>query len=100
MISRQHQLGSGLQRRDPTGRFQRLCGFINDNQMAVCARDVGTYLGLSIGALLYLVFPRRFSMWWLLVLIVPLGLDGTIQLLTSYESNNTMRMITGGLYGG
>ncbi|MCI0497956.1 MAG: DUF2085 domain-containing protein [Thermoplasmata archaeon] len=74
--------------------------FINGNQMPVCARDVGVYLGLTAGALLFLLFPRRYSMWWALVLIVPLGIDGTVQLVTSYDSNNLLRVATGMMYGG
>ncbi|HID73978.1 MAG TPA: DUF2085 domain-containing protein, partial [Thermoplasmata archaeon] len=74
--------------------------FINGNQMPVCSRDVGVYLGLTLGALVYLLFPRRFSFLWLFVLIVPLALDGLVQLLTPYESNNAVRLVTGLMYGG
>ena len=74
--------------------------FINGNQMPVCSRDVGVYLGLSAGAFAFLAVPRRYSMWWVLVLIIPLGIDGTVQLLSSYDSNNLLRLATGLMYGG
>lgn len=31
--------------------------------------------------------------------LIPIGLDGGLQLLTSYESNNLFRLLTGGLAG-
>jgi len=73
--------------------------FINDNQMPVCSRDVGIYLGLTIGTLVFMILPRRFSFWWLAVIIAPLGIDGVVQLLTTYESNNAIRLATGSMYG-
>ncbi len=74
--------------------------FINGNQMPVCARDVGIYLGLTLGVLVFMVFPRRFSMWWLAIVIAPFAIDGMVQLVTAYESNNALRLMTGSMYGG
>lgn len=37
--------------------------------------------------------------WFLLVLLVPMIVDGTLQLLKLYESNNWRRLITGMLFG-
>jgi len=78
----------------------------------VCARDVGMYVALLLGALVYPFFRRLDSMYvypaiYLVIGIVPFALDGTIQLLTSifpdiigvYESNNLTRLLTGGLAG-
>ena len=31
--------------------------------------------------------------------IIPIGLDGGIQLLTDYESNNILRLLTGAIFG-
>jgi len=100
---------------------------INGNQLAVCARDVGLFMGLAIGALLWRkrglnrwtlrdsflsVFSdrkieflyendRRMSaMITLLALgVIPIGIDGFTQLLTSYESTNLIRLITGMMAG-
>ena len=35
-----------------------------------------------------------------LLALVPIGLDGTIQLLTDYESTNSRRLVTGLIAGG
>jgi len=38
-------------------------------------------------------------LWVLLVMLVPLIIDGTVQRCTSYESGNIRRVITGLLFG-
>ncbi len=73
--------------------------------MAVCARCFGIYAGFLAAALLYpFILPvdnRKIpSKWLLLLAVAPMGLDGGIQLLTSYESNNILRLITGAVCGG
>ena len=71
----------------------------NDNQMAFCARDTGIFLGLVLG----FVYASRKRIVLTLPLVVaaliPIGLDGTIQLLTDYESTNPKRLITGLIAG-
>ena len=96
---------------------------INGNQLAFCARDVGIFAGVVIGAAVFgrlgynrwtlrdtflSIFPDQ----WLetvyqknlrgiaglciaSILIIPMGIDGFTQLLTDYESNNLLRLITG-----
>jgi uncharacterized membrane protein len=73
--------------------------FINGNQMPFCARDVAIFFGLVIGLgiVLFIRFPIK--VWWIIGGLVPIGLDGGIQLLTSYESNNLFRVLTGVLAG-
>jgi len=96
---------------------------INDNQMPVCTRDVGIFFGLAVGGfwfsrkgynrwtvkdtclslipdkwLLGTYQSNRRTVVWLLcgiILCLPLIVDGFTQLLTSYESNNITRPITG-----
>lgn len=69
--------------------------FINGNQMPFCARDTGLFLGLAIGFGV-LVFVRYKIHPVLVVLgLVPMGVDGGLQLVTSYESNNPLRLATG-----
>lgn len=100
---------------------------INGNQMPVCTRDIGIFFGAMFGGLLFAyrghnrwtirdtflsVFPdekmtdiymkdkRLIAVSGLMALaIIPIGLDGGIQMLTSYESTNLMRIITGAPFG-
>ncbi len=100
---------------------------INGNQMPVCVRDVGIFLGAIIGGVVFRqrgenrwlirdtflsVLPQKINnqiyksnrrtMAFLILLAIaglPLVFDGTIQMLTSYESTNPMRMITGVPFG-
>ena len=78
----------------------------------VCARDIGIYGAMLLGALAYpFVFKLdelKFLPPIILVLaIVPIGLDGGIQFLSdvginligNYESTNLIRLITGGIAG-
>ena len=41
----------------------------------------------------------RISMLAIVILVLPLILDGGIQMFTSYESNNFKRFVTGFLFG-
>ena len=96
---------------------------INGNQMPVCTRDVGIFLGLFAGALLFgwrglnrwtirdsflSVFPdhalesiyladrRMFAMLVVIGIgLGPMAVDGFTQMLTDYESNNPLRILTG-----
>ncbi|MFH2106275.1 MAG: DUF2085 domain-containing protein [Candidatus Micrarchaeota archaeon] len=76
----------------------------------VCARDVGIYLGMFIVLLAYPFFkklddPRLPSPLLYIIALIPIGLDGGIQVLSSlgflsYESTNMVRLITGLIAGG
>ena len=73
--------------------------FLNNNQLPVCARDLGILSGLIMGLAAYL-FVRRPVRWaLLLLLLIPMALDGGAQALTSYESSNLIRAATGCLAG-
>lgn len=73
--------------------------FINGNELPFCTRCLGIFLGFAIGAAI--ISFKRFELSWQMVLIglFPIGIDGTVQLMTSYESTNTIRMVTGLLVG-
>jgi len=101
--------------------------FINGNQMAVCSRDIGIFAGLTLAALafwrfghnrwtvrdtfltlfpdqwvepLYLNDKRMLAMLGIgFCFVIPLILDGGIQAITSYESNNFLRLVTGLPFG-
>ena len=71
--------------------------FVRGYQMPVCARCEGELIGILV-ALIAIWFVR--PVWWLMALImVPMIVDGLIQALTKYESNNWRRLITGLLFG-
>jgi len=96
---------------------------VNGNQMPVCARDVGIFIGASGGLLLMsltkggknlkdmlldlinldLTMSEKKKIAILIILgavfALPLILDGTIQLVTDYESFNAFRTLTGVLFG-
>ena len=71
----------------------------NDNQMSFCARDTGIFLGLVIGFMYASRKRTVLSLPLVIAALIPIGLDGTIQLLTDYESTNTKRLITGLIAG-
>lgn len=80
----------------------------------VCSRDIGIYLFMLLGAIAY---PFVFKLdskeilppILLILAIVPLAIDGTLQLVSdlgisigpihAYESTNLLRLVTGGLAG-
>ena len=100
---------------------------VNNNQLPVCTRDVGIFAGLFIGgvvfsrrgwnrwtvrdtclsllpeSMLHGVYAKnQRTMLWLacgMLLCVPLIADGFLQLLTSYESTNFKRVLTGVPFG-
>jgi len=73
--------------------------FLNGNEMPFCARDVGLFIGLAAGFGLMAFWRRKVSPILALAGLVPMGIDGGLQLLTSYESNNPLRLATGMIAG-
>ena len=69
--------------------------FLNGNQMPFCSRDLGLFLGLAFGFGIATFFILQLNPMWLLVGLVPIGLDGGLQLVTEYESTNSLRLVTG-----
>ncbi|MFL2957601.1 MAG: DUF2085 domain-containing protein [Candidatus Thalassarchaeaceae archaeon] len=100
---------------------------INDNQMPICTRDVGILFGIILGCLIFrnrgcnrwtirdtflTIIPdsklsiiykndlRMMAMFSLIIAsIIPIGIDGFLQLLTDYESTNFKRVLTGSIAG-
>ncbi|RLI85976.1 MAG: DUF2085 domain-containing protein [Candidatus Altiarchaeales archaeon] len=78
--------------------------FLFGYKLAVCARCTAIYFGFLITSLIYPLFKRIDNKetpgkWLLILSLIPMGLDGGIQLVTSYESTNQIRAITGGIFG-
>ena len=63
----------------------------------ICARCTGELLGIIFSISSCIFF--RISMLAIVILVLPLILDGGIQMFTSYESNNFKRFVTGFLFG-
>lgn len=85
--------------------FKRYCGchqlpersfFFKGYQLPLCARCTGIALG-HIAALIIMPFYKfKYS---ILILILPMAVDGTMQSISPYNSNNFKRVVTGFLYG-
>lgn len=76
--------------------------FIAGHQMAICQRDVAIYGSMFIAGLGFnLVRKRLKPLSWqsFVVLITPMAVDGTLQLLGLLESTPLRRLLTGGLFG-
>lgn len=71
--------------------------FCKGRQLPLCARCTGELFGILAG--LVLIFVWQPSVWVPAVLLLPLILDGVIQLKTAYESNNLKRVVTGFFFG-
>ncbi len=69
--------------------------FLNGNQMPFCARCTAIFVGLVVGALIGLYFGPRFNMMMLAIGLLPIVMDGGLQLVSSYQSTNLVRVMTG-----
>lgn len=79
------------------GRADRsffLCG----KQLPICARCTGELIGILIGIPI-VFFTGRIRVSAMLLLMLPMVIDGFLQLLTLYESKNYKRLLTGILFG-
>ncbi|MFH1787085.1 MAG: DUF2085 domain-containing protein [archaeon] len=75
--------------------------FFAGQQVFVCARDVGIYLGVLAGFALFYALKERGSelnLRHLVLLMLPVAVDGLTQ-LAGWESTNGLRLFTGGLFG-
>ena len=76
--------------------------FINGNQMPFCARCTAILIGITLGLAFMIFFKieldRRFLIF-IFIGIIPIGIDGIGQLFGAWESNNLIRVVTGGLIG-
>lgn len=72
--------------------------FFRGYQFPLCARCTGIAIGYLL-ALLFLIFKLTIPVWICSLFLIPLIIDGGIQLLFNIISNNTRRFITGLLFG-
>lgn len=77
--------------------------YVFGQQVAFCQRDVGTYLGIVVGGLLYWLSRRRLAIRSLrvygIVFVLPVAADGLSQLLALRQSNWYLRLSTGTWFG-
>lgn len=75
--------------------------------LPVCARDTGIYLGIFVSTV-FILFSGRLrsdrppgitSAIVLCTLMLPMIADGAASYLGVYETNNTLRLLTGALFG-
>jgi uncharacterized membrane protein len=71
--------------------------FYKGKQFPICARCTGELIGIIIAILVYFFYQT--PLFTCILLMIPMICDGFIQLLTSYESHNITRCITGFLFG-
>ncbi len=70
--------------------------------MPICSRDIGLFLGVFVACIVSFAskLPNFLKSSWLAILsVVPLGIDGVMQLLGFWESTNEIRLATGLLAG-
>jgi uncharacterized membrane protein len=70
----------------------------------VCSRDVGIYVFMFIGGIVFAFRNRTDSKEippaiWLILALIPIGIDGGGQFIDLWESTNTIRLITGAIAG-
>lgn len=72
--------------------------FYKGKQFPICARCTGELIGMIVA--IPIAFKIKDLNWvYIILLSLPLILDGFIQLFTKYESNNFKRVVTGFLFG-
>jgi uncharacterized membrane protein len=69
--------------------------YLNGNELPICSRDFGLSIGLLAGMVVGLLYVRRINPMILAMGILPILIDGGLQSVSSYQSNNTLRIITG-----
>jgi uncharacterized membrane protein len=73
--------------------------YLNGNELPVCSRDIGISIGLLTGILIGILYVRRINPFLLAVGLIPMIVDGGLQSISSYQSNNTLRLVTGIIAG-
>ena len=106
---------TGLSENDTTAALFAARQFIGSDQIgykiALCERDVAIYFAILLFGLIYAATGRRLPAipWylWVLLGLVPIGVDGVSQLISQppfnffvyRESTPLLRVLTGGLFG-
>jgi uncharacterized membrane protein len=78
--------------------------FIDGHQLAVCSRCTGVYAGFALTLLLYplmrsLRSPVMPPRSWLLLAMVPLAIDVSVNFFGFWRNTHTSRLLTGAVLG-
>jgi uncharacterized membrane protein len=73
-------------------------------KVAFCERDVAIYGSIFLAGLAYGILRRRLGTWTMpikvyVIFLVPMGIDGVLQLFGFYESDWIRRTISGAVFG-
>lgn len=71
-------------------------------KVAICQRDVAIYGAVFLAGIAFALLRRRLNAlhWrWYLLLLLPIALDGGLQMIGLHESNWFLRSLTGALFG-
>ena len=58
---------------------------------------VGFWIAVAVGLLTF--YRIKINPLFVIIALIPIGIDGGLQLVTNYESNNVLRLMTGFLAG-
>ncbi len=76
--------------------------YIFGHQLGMCERNFSIYASMFVASLVFVLSKKRLPgiPWWLWVLmILPMALDGTTQMVGLRESTWLLRVLTGTLFG-
>lgn len=73
-------------------------------KMAMCQRDIAIYGSMFLTGVFYGLVRRRLKDWkmpfrYFLLFLIPMGIDGVLQLFAFHDSNWVLRTITGVVFG-
>ena len=71
--------------------------YYKGEKFPICARCTGELVGIVVS--LFSCFFFRLSIPVSILILLPMIVDGAVQLKSSYESNNRRRFVTGFLFG-
>ena len=71
--------------------------YYKGEKFPICARCTGELVGIIVSIITCLFF--RLNLFFSVFILVPMIIDGVIQMMTSYESNNKRRFVTGFFFG-
>jgi uncharacterized membrane protein len=77
--------------------YKERCLCIGGYKMPFCARCTAIYFGMICGLILEMILglPGTNTLPYLILLIVPCGIDGITQLVMERKSTNAIRLLTG-----